>query len=144
MLWGVGVVELLLLLQSSRLRRLKGYTGLTGCERPVVVTRGSSRQGVSEGTRTNGMKGRPGGDSIAGNGIDLQGPTSTAEALLVLAVIVTVHECGHFLAARLQNIHVSQFAIGFGPSIFTYKVPQRVQTVSLPVCAPQRGPSNST
>eukprot|EP00884_Botryococcus_braunii_P021151 jgi/Botrbrau1/771/Bobra.0181s0025.1 len=58
---------------------------------------------------------------LLGSGFDMQGPTSTAEALLVLAVIVTVHECGHFLAARLQNIHVSQFAIGFGPSIFTYK-----------------------
>lgn len=70
-----------------------------------------------------------GRERSAGSGLDLKGPTAYAEALLVLALIVTVHECGHFLAARLQNIHVSQFAIGFGPSIFKYKVPQDVATV---------------
>ena len=36
-------------------------------------------------------------------------------------MVVAVHECGHFLAARLQNIHVSKFAIGFGPSLLSYQ-----------------------
>ncbi|XP_024404172.1 uncharacterized protein [Physcomitrium patens] len=53
--------------------------------------------------------------------LGLEGPQSFAEALGVLAAIVTVHEAGHFLAARLQGIHVTQFAIGFGPPIAKFK-----------------------
>lgn len=39
----------------------------------------------------------------------------------MLAAVVGIHEAGHFLAARLQNIHVSKFSIGFGPSLLTYQ-----------------------
>jgi membrane-associated protease RseP (regulator of RpoE activity) len=35
--------------------------------------------------------------------------------------VVTVHECGHFAAARLQNIHVTKFSIGFGPCVLRYQ-----------------------
>ncbi|XP_008804310.1 probable membrane metalloprotease ARASP2, chloroplastic [Phoenix dactylifera] len=45
----------------------------------------------------------------------LEGAQSVLEAASVLAAIILVHESGHFLAARLQGIHVSKFAIGFGP-----------------------------
>lgn len=61
-----------------------------------------------------------------GSGFSLDGPASTLSALSVLALIVTVHECGHFIAARSQGIHVSKFAIGFGPALFTYK-PKEVE-----------------
>ncbi|KAL6965908.1 hypothetical protein U1Q18_024489 [Sarracenia purpurea var. burkii] len=37
------------------------------------------------------------------------------EAAGILTAIIIVHESGHFLAAYLQGIHVSKFAIGFGP-----------------------------
>ncbi|WCJ37560.1 hypothetical protein M5689_018684 [Euphorbia peplus] len=37
------------------------------------------------------------------------------EAAGVLTAIIVVHETGHFLAASLQGIHVSKFAVGFGP-----------------------------
>ncbi|PIA57815.1 hypothetical protein AQUCO_00500023v1 [Aquilegia coerulea] len=40
---------------------------------------------------------------------------SVIEASAVVAAIIFVHESGHFLAAILQGIHVSKFAIGFGP-----------------------------
>lgn len=33
----------------------------------------------------------------------------------MLTAIIIVHESGHFLAAYLQGIHVSKFAVGFGP-----------------------------
>ena len=33
----------------------------------------------------------------------------------MLTAIIVVHESGHFLAAYLQGIHVSKFAVGFGP-----------------------------
>ncbi|KAL4201390.1 hypothetical protein AMTRI_Chr02g258440 [Amborella trichopoda] len=45
----------------------------------------------------------------------LEGPQSVLEAVAVLAAIIIVHESGHFLAAYLQGIHVSKFAVGFGP-----------------------------
>eukprot|EP00271_Cylindrocystis_brebissonii_P008345 TRINITY_DN224_c0_g2_i1.p1 TRINITY_DN224_c0_g2~~TRINITY_DN224_c0_g2_i1.p1 ORF type:complete len:626 (-),score=78.98 TRINITY_DN224_c0_g2_i1:162-2039(-) len=54
-------------------------------------------------------------------GLNLEGPGSVLEAIGVLALIVTVHECGHFFAARLQNIHVSKFSIGFGPIITKFQ-----------------------
>jgi len=38
-------------------------------------------------------------------------------ALLVLALLIVVHEAGHFLAATLQGIRVSSFSIGFGPAL---------------------------
>ncbi|MEO0542016.1 MAG: site-2 protease family protein, partial [Cyanobacteria bacterium P01_A01_bin.105] len=31
----------------------------------------------------------------------------------VLALLIFVHELGHFMAARLQGIHANKFAIGF-------------------------------
>ncbi|GAV71894.1 Peptidase_M50 domain-containing protein [Cephalotus follicularis] len=40
---------------------------------------------------------------------------SVLEAAAVLTAIIVVHESGHFLAAYLQGIHVSKFAVGFGP-----------------------------
>jgi membrane-associated protease RseP (regulator of RpoE activity) len=43
------------------------------------------------------------------------------QALGALAAIIAVHEWGHFSAARLQNIHVTQFAIGFGPPLISFK-----------------------
>ena len=38
-------------------------------------------------------------------------------ALAVLALLIVVHEAGHFLAATLQGIRVSGFSIGFGPAL---------------------------
>lgn len=49
------------------------------------------------------------------SGFDLGGFESALESAAVLTAIVVVHEGGHFLAATLQGIHVSKFAIGFGP-----------------------------
>ncbi|CAD7696013.1 unnamed protein product [Ostreobium quekettii] len=61
----------------------------------------------------------------AANGGDVSAygpnPGGLAEAIAILAVIVAVHEGGHFLAARLQNIHVSKFSIGFGPALLKYQ-----------------------
>jgi regulator of sigma E protease len=38
--------------------------------------------------------------------------------LVVLAVLVVVHELGHFLAARAFGIRVDEFGLGFGPRLF--------------------------
>ncbi|HEX8568778.1 MAG TPA: M50 family metallopeptidase [Caulobacteraceae bacterium] len=37
--------------------------------------------------------------------------------LLVLTVVVTIHELGHFLAARLCGVEVDRFSIGFGRAL---------------------------
>ncbi|MEL7038940.1 MAG: RIP metalloprotease RseP [Cyanobacteria bacterium J06592_8] len=46
---------------------------------------------------------------------------SVLAAIAVLAVLIFVHELGHFLAARLQHIHVNRFSIGFGPVLMKYQ-----------------------
>ncbi|MEM7070275.1 MAG: RIP metalloprotease RseP [Pseudomonadota bacterium] len=40
--------------------------------------------------------------------------------ILVLAILIFVHELGHYLAARSCGIRVEVFSIGFGPEIFGY------------------------
>ncbi len=40
---------------------------------------------------------------------------------MILAVIVFVHEMGHFLIARLNGIEVVEFTVGFGPKLFGWK-----------------------
>jgi regulator of sigma E protease len=43
-----------------------------------------------------------------------------APFLLVISLIVTVHELGHFLTARAFDVAIERFAIGFGRSIATW------------------------
>ena len=46
----------------------------------------------------------------------------TVSAFLVtLGVLVSFHEYGHFLAARLCGVKVLRFALGFGKPLFTYR-----------------------
>jgi len=46
---------------------------------------------------------------------------SILASIAVLAVLILVHELGHFVAARVQGIQVSQFSLGFGPPLWTYQ-----------------------
>lgn len=39
-------------------------------------------------------------------------------AIFVFGLLVTVHEFGHFITAKLTGMHVEEFAIGFGPKIY--------------------------
>jgi RIP metalloprotease RseP len=49
---------------------------------------------------------------------------SVLAAIAVLAVLILVHELGHFVAARSQGILVNRFSLGFGPVIWKYQGPQ--------------------
>ncbi|MBW4665245.1 MAG: RIP metalloprotease RseP [Chroococcus sp. CMT-3BRIN-NPC107] len=49
---------------------------------------------------------------------------SVLAAIAVLAVLIVVHELGHFVAARSQGIHVNRFSLGFGPVLFKYQGPE--------------------
>lgn len=46
---------------------------------------------------------------------------SVLAAIAVLAVLILVHELGHFIAARSQGIHVNNFSLGFGPALLKYQ-----------------------
>ena len=45
----------------------------------------------------------------------------TFATIAALALLIVVHESGHFLAARLQGIYVNRFSIGFGPILWKYQ-----------------------
>ncbi|AUT03957.1 RIP metalloprotease RseP [Nostoc sp. CENA543] len=49
---------------------------------------------------------------------------SVLAAIAVLAVLILVHEFGHFIAARSQGIHVNRFSLGFGPVLWKYQGPE--------------------
>ncbi len=42
-------------------------------------------------------------------------------AILMLGIMIMIHECGHFWAARLTGIPVREFALGFGPKLLERK-----------------------
>ncbi|MDB9540805.1 RIP metalloprotease RseP [Anabaenopsis tanganyikae CS-531] len=46
---------------------------------------------------------------------------SVLAAIAVLAVLILVHELGHFTAARSQGILVNRFSLGFGPVLWKYQ-----------------------
>ena len=39
-------------------------------------------------------------------------------ALVVLLVLITVHEFGHYVAGKILGFKINEFAIGFGPKLF--------------------------
>ena len=49
---------------------------------------------------------------------------SILAAIAVLAVLIVVHELGHFMAARLQGIYANRFSLGFGPVLWKYQGPE--------------------
>jgi regulator of sigma E protease len=51
----------------------------------------------------------------------LQALITLGAFLVTLGVLVSFHEYGHFLAARLCGVKVLRFALGFGKPIFTYR-----------------------
>lgn len=46
---------------------------------------------------------------------------SVLAAIAVLALLILVHELGHFAAARWQGIRANRFSIGFGPALLKYQ-----------------------
>ncbi len=46
---------------------------------------------------------------------------SVLAAILILLVMITVHEFGHYVAGKLLKFKISEFAIGFGPALFKKK-----------------------
>ncbi|MGI5898880.1 MAG: M50 family metallopeptidase [Christensenellales bacterium] len=46
---------------------------------------------------------------------------SVLAAILVIAIIILIHEAGHFAVARWMKIPVKEFAIGFGPKLLSWE-----------------------
>jgi regulator of sigma E protease len=59
----------------------------------------------------------------------LQALITLASFLVTLGVLVSFHEFGHFLAARLCRVRVLRFAVGFGKPIFTYVASNKTEWV---------------
>jgi regulator of sigma E protease len=59
----------------------------------------------------------------------LQALITLAAFLVTLGVLVSFHEFGHFLAARLCGVRVLRFAVGFGKPIFTYVANNKTEWV---------------
>ena len=45
--------------------------------------------------------------------------------VIVLGVLIFVHELGHFLTAKLVDIEVPRFSIGFGPKLLGFRAGRR-------------------
>lgn len=48
-------------------------------------------------------------------------PTTILATIFVFGLLILFHELGHFMVAKSVNMRVTEFAIGFGPKIFSYK-----------------------
>ena len=59
----------------------------------------------------------------------MQALITLASFLVTLGVLVSFHEFGHFLAARLCGVRVLRFAVGFGKPIFTYVANNKTEWV---------------
>ncbi len=42
-----------------------------------------------------------------------------AVAVLLFLVLIVIHEFGHFISAKLLGVRVNEFAVGFGPKLFS-------------------------
>ena len=41
--------------------------------------------------------------------------------IIILTIIVSIHEFGHFIWAKMAGVYVYEFAIGMGPKIWSKK-----------------------
>ncbi len=46
---------------------------------------------------------------------------SVALAILILLVMITIHEFGHYIAGKIFHFEINEFSIGFGPAIFKHR-----------------------
>lgn len=56
---------------------------------------------------------------LSGNGAG--GFVGILLAILILLVMITIHEFGHYIVGKLLHFRINEFAIGFGPALFKRK-----------------------
>ena len=52
-------------------------------------------------------------------------------AVLIFILLIIIHEFGHFIAAKLLGVRVNEFAVGFGPKLFSKKLGETVYRANL-------------
>ncbi|MDQ6975250.1 MAG: RIP metalloprotease RseP [Mariprofundaceae bacterium] len=45
---------------------------------------------------------------------------ATAAFIVAIALLIAIHEFGHFIVARKLGVRVEKFSVGFGPSLFSW------------------------
>lgn len=50
--------------------------------------------------------------------------------VIILLILVTVHEFGHFIVAKLTNMRVDEFAFGFPPRVFAKKIGETTYAIN--------------
>lgn len=69
-------------------------------------------------------------------------------AVLVFIILIIIHEFGHFIAAKTLGVKVNEFAVGFGPKLFSKQGKETKYSVNLvPLggyCAMEGEDENST
>ena len=51
--------------------------------------------------------------------------------MLVFISLIIIHEFGHFIAAKLLGVRVNEFAVGFGPKLFSKKIGETTYKANL-------------
>lgn len=51
--------------------------------------------------------------------------------IIILAILIFVHEFGHFITAKFFSIRVDKFSIGFSPKIFSKKIGETLYSIGL-------------
>ncbi|OGD50396.1 hypothetical protein A2608_03520 [Candidatus Azambacteria bacterium RIFOXYD1_FULL_44_10] len=51
--------------------------------------------------------------------------------IIVLAILILVHEFGHFIIAKRAGLVVEEFGFGFPPRIFSFKKGDTIYSINL-------------
>lgn len=51
--------------------------------------------------------------------------------IIVLSILVLIHECGHFIAARMFGVRVEEFGLGFPPRLWGIKRGETLYSINL-------------
>jgi regulator of sigma E protease len=66
--------------------------------------------------------------------MDFDNLSRLAEMVIGIGLVIFVHEFGHFLAARLCQVRVEVFSLGFGPKLFGFRRGETLyQLAALPI-----------
>ena len=61
----------------------------------------------------------------------MNGILTAVAAILIFAILIFVHELGHFIAAKASGVKVNEFALGMGPKIFKKQKGETLYSVRL-------------
>ncbi len=61
----------------------------------------------------------------------MHGLLLTFNVIIIVLFLVTLHEFGHFIIAKLSKMYVHEFAIGFGPKLLKWKIKETEYSLRL-------------